>query len=115
MSLVLAIILAFTVLESPWRWVAIGVGLLWEGFEIYVYLRWRKVKSMTGHEALVGTRGVAMTELDPKGQAKIKGQIWSVTSTEVTAKGEPVVVTEVEGLHLTVEPVEVSDAAREIR
>lgn len=104
MSLIVTAVIAFFVVEGPWRWVVIAGGLLWEAAEIALYLKWRNVKARTGHEALIGTIGRAVTDCSPTGQAQIRGQIWKVTSESPVAAGSDVQVVATDGLHLRVVP-----------
>jgi membrane-bound serine protease (ClpP class) len=55
-------------------------------------------KPTTGSEGLVGERGTAIAEIDPRGQAFIHGEIWTVMSKEKIQKGDVVEVISVKGL-----------------
>jgi membrane-bound serine protease (ClpP class) len=94
--------LAILFVEAPWRWVIIGGLLLTDVVQITIWLRWRKKKSITGIDTIVGAGGRAMTALDPEGQVKVRGQIWSAHSDEPIQVGDDVTVTGVEGLKLEV-------------
>lgn len=59
-------------------------------------------KVTTGRESLIGTQGVAITELKPKGTILVEGERWKAESTEPVSPGERVVVTGIEGLTLRV-------------
>lgn len=53
---------------------------------------------------LIGQEGTALSSLRPSGIAMINGKRLDVLAKgEFIAKGDPIVVTEVEGLHITVE------------
>lgn len=106
MSLIVTALIAFFLVEGPWRWVVIFGGLCWEAAEIALYLKWRKVKARTGHETLVGATGRAVTDCSPKGQAQIRGQIWTVTSDPGVTAGSDVKVIATDGLRLRVVPFE---------
>ena len=58
-------------------------------------------------ESLVGRKGIVIITTDPnsttKGKVKIGSEIWSATSKKPIKKGVSVVVTESEGVHITVE------------
>lgn len=61
---------------------------------------------LTGEAAakLVGKEGIALSSLRPSGIAMIDGKRMDVLAKgEFIAKGDPIVVTEVEGLHISVE------------
>lgn len=112
MSLVVTLVIAFALVDGPWRWVVIAGGLLWEAFEIALFLKWRGVRSMTGHETLVGMKGRTVTECRPEGQAQIKGQLWKVRCPEGVPVGAQVIVTAADGLLLMVEPAELAATSK---
>lgn len=61
----------------------------------------------TGHEGLIGERGVALTAVERTGHVRVHGEQWSARSeTGVITAGTPVEVRRVEGLCVTVRPVE---------
>jgi membrane-bound serine protease (ClpP class) len=75
-------------------------------FLMTVALRARRNKVMTGIEGLIGEVAIAQTPLAPAGKVFVHGEIWdAVASTNVPA-GEKVVVHEVDGLQLKVDPVD---------
>jgi membrane-bound serine protease (ClpP class) len=104
MSLIGAI-LAFVFLDGPLRWVVIGCLLATDVFEVWVWLRWRKRRSMTGPEGLIGATGIVVSDLAPRGQVRAKGQIWNATADGRVITGTAVQIREVDGLQLVVEPV----------
>ena len=67
---------------------------------------WRKIqrrKPVTGVEGIVGESGEAISDLNPDGQVRIHGEIWSATSAEGKIKsGSRVVVEQIKNLRLTV-------------
>jgi membrane protein implicated in regulation of membrane protease activity len=94
--------LAFAFLDPPWRWIAIGSLATVEALEIMVWLRLRRLRSMTGAEAMVGAKGRALTDCAPDGQVRVKGQIWRARCPDGAAAGDDMVVTRVDGLRLEV-------------
>jgi membrane-bound serine protease (ClpP class) len=98
----IAAILAIIFLDPPWKWVVAGVLLVTDVFEIFIWLRWRKRRSITGSETLVDLHGEAIEPLDPEGQVKLRGQIWKARSSETVARGDWVKVDAIEGLTLLV-------------
>ncbi|MGQ9674326.1 MAG: NfeD family protein [Chloroflexota bacterium] len=59
----------------------------------------------TGREGLLHALGIARTELNPDGVVLLQGENWDATvEGEPVAKGAKVIVTGVDGLHLTVKP-----------
>jgi membrane-bound serine protease (ClpP class) len=103
-SLVIGTTLAILYLDPPWRWIVIAALAALEGFEILLWLRLRRIRSITGPEGIVGTRGRALSDCDPEGQVRVKGQIWKATCPAGIAAGEDVVVEASEGLQLRVRP-----------
>lgn len=101
----IAAILAFIFLDAPWRYVLAGLLLLTDVVEVYLWLKWRKTKSITGAEAMVGARGVALTECDPEGQVKVKGQIWRAHSSPSAKPNDPIEVVAVDGISLRITPI----------
>ncbi len=62
-------------------------------------------KPVTGMEGLVGSRGVAKSDISPKGKIQIHGEIWNALleqDKEAIKKGEEVEVVKVEGMRLVV-------------
>jgi membrane-bound serine protease (ClpP class) len=101
-SLIIGTTLAFLFLDSPWRWIVIAVLAAVEGFEILLWLRLRRVRSLTGPEGIVGSKGRALSDCDPEGQVRVRGQIWKATCPAGAAAGDDVVVEGSEGLRLKV-------------
>ncbi|MGH2808385.1 MAG: NfeD family protein, partial [Actinomycetota bacterium] len=90
--------------EGAWRVALIAAVALLELAEIALWLRWRKVRSSTGVEAMVGMHGVALSDCRPDGQVRVKGQIWKARCAEGVGAGEAVSVVAVDGLRLDVAP-----------
>jgi membrane protein implicated in regulation of membrane protease activity len=115
-ALAIGTALAFAFLDPPWRWVVIGALAGVEALEILVWLRLRRLRSMTGAEAMAGAKGRALTDCAPDGQVRVKGQIWRARCPGGAAAGDDVVVTKVNGLRLEVRraalPDRHQDAAR---
>lgn len=102
MTTVIGAILAFVFLDSPWRYLVIAALLLIDVAEIFIWLKWRKRKSMTGVDNIVGARGEVVSDCTPEGQVKVRGQIWSARCAEGARAGDAILVTEVNGIRLTV-------------
>lgn len=106
MALVVALVLALTVLDSPWDVVAVAAGALVEAGESFALLRWsRRRRSVVGAEALFGRSAVATTDLWPEGQVKLDGELWRARCEAGASAGDEVVVRAVEELVLVVEAV----------
>ena len=104
MITLVAIVLAVLVLPTPWDIAAVVSGATVDLSQTLVYLRWsQRRRAAVGAEALVGRSAVAVTPLDPRGQVRIDGELWSAVSEEPLERGREVVVRRVEGLTLVVE------------
>jgi len=82
--------------------VALIIGLI---FYAGIKAQFRRVK--TGKEALIGARGIATTDLKPKGEVRVMGEFWEATAKDapITA-GQAVEVVSMEGVYLVVKPAE---------
>jgi membrane-bound ClpP family serine protease len=59
----------------------------------------------TGREALEGSTGVALSDLDPRGTVRARGETWSAESAgDPIPAGAPVRIVRVRGVNLVVEP-----------
>ncbi len=101
MSLIGAV-LAYFFLEGTWRVVVIVALLMTDVVEIWIWLKWRKRRAMTGAEAMVGKEGTAVTDLNPEGTVKVMGQMWHGWCADRVDAGERVQVVGLEGLRLQV-------------
>ncbi len=105
MALGLAILLAIFVLDEPWSWVAVVLGATFELAETALLIWWSKRRRvMVGAETLVGRRAVVSTDCNPEGQVRVAGEIWRARCDVGALAGDGVVVREVDGLTLVVEP-----------
>ena len=102
MAFVIGLTLAFLFLDGWLRYAVIAGGALIEIAEITVWLRWRNVAAKSGIETMIGMTGVALTDCDPEGQIKVKGQIWKARCVEGVKAGTSVRVIAVDGLRLDV-------------
>jgi membrane-bound serine protease (ClpP class) len=100
-----SLLLAVFVLEEPWNWIAVGVGILLEIGETLFFFWWSKRRKATvGAETLVGRRAVVSVDCRPNGQVRVAGEIWQARCDAGAAVGDDVVVREIDGLLLVVEP-----------
>jgi membrane-bound serine protease (ClpP class) len=77
--------------------VAIALGAFF-AYAITMSMKARKAKPKMGEDELIGMEGVALSELTPQGQVKIKGEIWQAESDDEIKQGDTVVVVEKKGL-----------------
>jgi membrane-bound serine protease (ClpP class) len=60
----------------------------------------------TGIEGLIGETGTALQDLEPDGQVRVHGEIWSATTlSPPTRAGDRIVVLSITGLHLTIRSI----------
>ena len=82
--------------------VALIIALI---FYAGVKAQFRRVK--TGKEALIGARGIATSDLNPKGEIRVMGEFWEATAKDATiTAGQAVEVVSMDGVYLVVKPVE---------
>ena len=84
--------------------VSIPVGLI-TIFLMSIALKARRNKVVTGQQGMIGQIGVARTALAPQGKVFVHGEIWDAVSSVEVSAGQSVVVRQVDGLKLEVEPV----------
>ena len=98
----IGIILAVVLLSGWVRAAAIGVLIAFEALEIWLWLRWRKRRSITGSDTMIGETGRVARPCNPDGQVKVRGQLWSAHCEQGADAGDDIVVTAVRGLKLDV-------------
>ena len=79
-------------------------------FVVFYAIRAQFKKPATGLEGMIGTTGVARSNLNPRGKIQIHGEIWNGVvqlKEEVIKKGEEVEVVKIEGMRLVVKKKEV--------
>ena len=105
MLTIVAVVLALTVLPSPWGWVAVVGAAAIDVAETAFFVRWSKRRrAAVGAETLVGRSAVVVRALAPQGQVKLDGEVWQARASVDLLPGDEVVVTAIEGLVLAVEP-----------
>ncbi len=109
-SLVLGSLLLFRSADPAIR-VSLDVVVATAAFALVVVafmtlmsIRAHRRQVRTGAEGLVHERGVARTELAPRGRVFVHGEIWDAVAEGSVGAGEPVEVVAVEGLTLRVRP-----------
>ena len=82
----------------------IAVILAWI-FYTGVKAQYKLVK--TGKEALIGAKGTATTDLNPKGSVRVGGEFWqAISKEEAIPNGTAVEVVAMDGMFLVVKPAE---------
>ena len=87
--------------------VSIPLGLI-TAFLMSIAVRARRNKIVTGEQGLIGEIGIAQTQLAPAGKVFVHGELWDAVSTIPIPAGEQIVVRQVEGLTLRVDPATAS-------
>ena len=82
----------------------ITVGAL-VGTVIWMAAKGGRRGPVTGVEGMIGSIGIAKTDLNPRGQIALHGEIWEAISQTPIRQGEAAEVTSVEGLTVNVGPV----------
>jgi len=83
--------------------VSIPLGII-TVFLMSIALKARANKVVTGVQGLIGEIGLTQSALSPQGKVFIHGELWDATSSANIPAGEPVVVRQVKGLQLSVDP-----------
>jgi len=73
-------------------------------FLMSIALKARANKIATGPQGLIGEIGMAQTALSPQGKVFVHGELWDAVASANVSSGEMVVVRNVDGLQLSVEP-----------
>jgi membrane-bound serine protease (ClpP class) len=114
MLTIIALILAFIFLPSPWNVIVVLVTAVVDTVETGAFVWWSRRRRRTtpaavGVDSIVGRPGVAIARLDSdwttKGQVRVDGEIWAARSTEPVDPGAEVRVVGIDGLTLDVEPI----------
>jgi membrane-bound serine protease (ClpP class) len=84
--------------------VSVPLGII-TAFLMSIAVRARRNKVVTGQQGLIGEIGTAETPLSPSGKVFVHGELWDAVSTLSVPAGERVVVRQVDGLTLRVDPV----------
>jgi membrane-bound serine protease (ClpP class) len=83
--------------------VSIPLGII-TVFLMSIALRARANKVVTGVQGLIGEIGLTQSALSPQGKVFIHGELWDAISSADIPAGQPVVVRQVKGLKLSVDP-----------
>jgi len=86
--------------------VSVPLGLI-TALLMTIAVRARRNKIVTGEQGLVGEVGIAQTALFPAGKIFVHGELWDAISSATVPAGERVIVRQVDGLTLRVDPVPV--------
>jgi membrane-bound serine protease (ClpP class) len=84
--------------------VSIPLGLI-TAFLMSIAVRARRNKIVTGKQGLIGEIGIAQCTLAPAGKVFVHGELWDAVSSVPISAGESIVVRQIDGLTLRVDPV----------
>ena len=86
-------------------WTSAAVATLWIGTDLVMFPRKRKYyTSEPVEERMLGETGLTVSTLDPRGHARIRGELWQAVSVDGTLpEGTRVRVLSLRGLVLVVE------------
>lgn len=87
----------------------IGVAIAIAGFSIWVlgrFLDVRRKKPATGYEEMIGMQGVAQEDFESTGRVFVHSELWTADSRRPVRAGQAVRVVAIDGLRLTVEPID---------
>jgi membrane-bound serine protease (ClpP class) len=83
--------------------VSVPLGLI-TAFLMGIALKAQRNKQVSGAQGLIGETGIVQTALSPRGKVFVHGELWDAVSSSDVPIGQSVVVREVNGLLLEVEP-----------
>jgi len=109
MLTIIALIIAIFFLPPPWNVMLVAATAIVDILEVSVLVWWSRYRrrldpAMVGVQTFLGRTGVALDRIDPVGQVRVNGEIWSARSAEPVDRGGSVTVNTVDGLVLGVEP-----------
>jgi membrane-bound serine protease (ClpP class) len=83
--------------------VSIPIGII-TVFLVGIAIRARRNKVTTGAQGLVGSIGIAHAPMSPVGRIIVHGELWNAVASAEVGAGDEVIVREVNGLTLKVDP-----------
>jgi membrane-bound ClpP family serine protease len=77
------------------------------GWIFYTGIKAQFNRVKTGKEALIGAKGIAVTDLKPKGEVRVLGEFWEATAKDASITvGQAVEVLSMDGMVLVVKAAE---------
>jgi membrane protein implicated in regulation of membrane protease activity len=105
MLLLGAILLAVFVLPSPWNAVVVALGALGEVAEALIGIRIsQRRRAHVGAETLIGATARVVSACSPDGRVEVRGELWTARCPAGARVGDAVLIRELDGLTLVVEP-----------
>jgi membrane-bound serine protease (ClpP class) len=111
-SHVLGALARFAFISEFTQWLIVLGAILFAIAAVGSWILYSAIKAQyshvkTGIEGLIGTTGIAVTDLNPKGEIRIMGEFWQATSGKRAIKrDQKVEVLGLEGMLLVVKPIE---------
>ena len=102
-----AAVLVYRATDVPF-WALLTLTLAWIAIDLATFPRRRRFfVSEPSSRRIVGERGVAASELSPRGFVRVHGELWQARVAPGTTlhEGDELRVRDIEGLELTVEPL----------
>src|ERR1700728_146546 len=91
--------------------VSIPLGII-TAFLMTIAVKARRNKLVSGAQGLIGETGIAQTMLAPEGKVFVHGELWDAVSSHDIPIGQLVVVRQVDGLTLHVDPLAVAQPSK---
>ncbi len=92
-------------MDISWELIIL-IAVLTLGFFLFAIgygIKAQRLKPKTGREGLINAPGEAITDLTPKGQVRVHGEIWNAESKDGNvSKGEKILVSEISNLNLII-------------
>jgi membrane-bound serine protease (ClpP class) len=99
--------LAIFVVPDGWGLPVVAAAILLEATETAIAIRIsRRGAPKAGPETLIGMSGRAVTDCQPSGTVRVRGEDWRAHSDRGAAPGQRVRVLDRDGLTLRVEPID---------
>jgi membrane-bound serine protease (ClpP class) len=103
--ILVALVLAVLVLPRHWAVPVVLVAAVAEIGELAFWVHWNRRRTpVTGAESLVGAVAEVVAPCEPDGTVRIVGELWQAHCEEWAQAGAAVVVREMQGLVLVVDP-----------
>ena len=113
-GIVALVVGALILIQSPWPAARIHLSTALSvavplGIIVVILVRYaiaaKLRKAVTGEEGLIGSVGIAQTDLEPAGKILIHGELWQARAVQNIPRGSRVRVREMDGFTLVVESV----------
>jgi membrane-bound ClpP family serine protease len=84
-------------------WLAAALPVVWIVKDLLLFPVMRRYyRSEPAERRIVGQRGTAVTDIDPTGFVRVRGELWQSASDHPIAAGSEIYVSDIHGLQLKV-------------